>query len=46
MSDLLDIKLITVGVELENGDTTWVSRRRVRYVKESLTKRAISQRRD
>lgn len=28
----------TIGVELENGESTWVARRRVRNVKEALTK--------
>ncbi len=29
----------TIGVELENGETTWVSRRRVKDVKEALSRR-------
>ncbi len=29
----------TIGVELENGDTTWVARRRVKEVKEALARR-------
>lgn len=28
----------TIGVELENGETTWVSRRRVKDVKEALSR--------
>jgi len=29
----------TIGVELENGETTWVARRRVKDVKEALARR-------
>lgn len=28
----------TIGVELENGENTWVARRRVRFVKEALAR--------